>query len=71
MANQGSKMNIHWFPGHMAKARREITEKIKVLLIGNITMGSIWEEIGTGIILNKKDMPEKIFSLQSKLFPVL
>ena len=37
----------------------------------NITMGSIWEEIGTGIILNKKDMPEKIFSLQSKLFPVL
>ena len=31
MANQGSKMNIHWFPGHMAKARREITEKIKVI----------------------------------------
>ncbi len=29
MANQ--KMNIHWFPGHMAKARREISEKIKVI----------------------------------------
>lgn len=24
-------MNIHWFPGHMAKARREISEKIKVI----------------------------------------
>ena len=31
MANENTKMNIHWFPGHMAKARREISEKIKVV----------------------------------------
>ena len=31
MANENTKMNIHWFPGHMAKARREISEKIKTI----------------------------------------
>lgn len=25
------KTNIHWFPGHMAKARREISEKLKLV----------------------------------------
>ena len=29
MANQGSKMNIHWFPGHMAKALRQVKENLK------------------------------------------
>ena len=24
-------MNIQWFPGHMAKARREIEEKLRVV----------------------------------------
>lgn len=24
-------MAIQWFPGHMAKARREVTEKLKVV----------------------------------------
>lgn len=26
-----SKTNIQWFPGHMAKARREITERVKIV----------------------------------------
>ncbi|MFL6557363.1 MAG: hypothetical protein ACJ8MO_14755, partial [Bacillus sp. (in: firmicutes)] len=24
-------MTIQWFPGHMAKARREVTEKLKLV----------------------------------------
>lgn len=24
-------MTIQWFPGHMAKARREVTEKLKLI----------------------------------------
>jgi ribosome biogenesis GTPase A len=27
----GGKMTIQWFPGHMAKARREVTEKLKLI----------------------------------------
>ena len=25
-------MNINWFPGHMAKAKREISEKMKLIV---------------------------------------
>lgn len=29
--NENNKMNIQWFPGHMAKARREISERMKLI----------------------------------------
>ncbi len=28
---EGAHMTIQWFPGHMAKARREVTEKLKLI----------------------------------------
>lgn len=31
MMNENNKMNIQWFPGHMAKARREISERMKLI----------------------------------------
>ena len=27
----GSKINIQWFPGHMTKAKREMQEKLKMV----------------------------------------
>ena len=33
-------MNIQWFPGHMAKARREIEEKLKVVDIALVLLDS-------------------------------
>lgn len=29
--NEVKDMTIQWFPGHMAKARREVTEKLKLI----------------------------------------
>ena len=29
--SENNKMNIQWFPGHMAKARREISERMKLI----------------------------------------
>ena len=29
--NNENKANINWFPGHMAKAKREIKEKIDLI----------------------------------------
>ena len=31
MSGKGFEKNIHWFPGHMVKARRQIEEKIKLV----------------------------------------
>ena len=77
MANQGSKMNIHWFPGHMAKARREITEKIKVIDIvielvdarapyssKNPMINEITKNKPRLIVLTKKDMADDQYTKQ-------
>ena len=77
MANQGSKMNIHWFPGHMAKARREITEKIKVIDIvielvdarapyssKNPMIDEITKNKPRLIVLTKKDMADDQYTKQ-------
>lgn len=29
--NNENKTNINWFPGHMAKTRRQITEDLKLI----------------------------------------
>ena len=56
-----SKTNINWFPGHMAKTRRQITEDIKFvdvvieLLDARIPISSQNPEIKQ-IIKNKKKM---------------
>ena len=31
MDNQQNSMNINWYPGHMAKTRRQITEDLKLI----------------------------------------
>lgn len=31
MNNEESKMNINWYPGHMAKAKREIIDDLKLI----------------------------------------
>ncbi|KTR57592.1 GTPase, partial [Exiguobacterium indicum] len=65
-------MTIQWFPGHMAKARREVTEKLKLidvvieLVDARLPMSSrnpMVEQITAGkprlIVLNKADMADK------------
>src|SRR5690606_30994318 len=64
-------MTIQWFPGHMAKARREVTEKLKLIDIvfelvdARLPLSSrnpmIDEIIGQKpriILLNKADMAD-------------
>lgn len=64
-------MTIQWFPGHMAKARREITEKLKLidvvfeLVDARVPMASrnpMIDEIVAGkprlLLLNKADMAD-------------
>ncbi|WP_114571097.1 ribosome biogenesis GTPase YlqF [Exiguobacterium flavidum] len=64
-------MAIQWFPGHMAKARREVTEKLKLidvvieLVDARVPMSSrnpMVDEITAGkprlIVLNKSDMAD-------------
>lgn len=70
-------MNIHWFPGHMAKARREITEKIKVIDIvielvdarapyssKNPMINEITKNKPRLIVLTKKDMADDQYTKQ-------
>lgn len=77
MANENTKMNIHWFPGHMAKARREISEKIKVVDIvielvdarapyssKNPMINEIIKNKPRFIILTKKDMADDQYTKQ-------
>lgn len=64
-------MTIQWFPGHMAKARREITEKLKLidvvfeLVDARVPLASrnpMIDEITAGkprlLLLNKADMAD-------------
>jgi ribosome biogenesis GTPase A len=68
----GNTMTIQWFPGHMAKARREVTEKLKLvdiifeLVDARLPLSSrnpmIDEVVGQKIrllILNKADMADE------------
>lgn len=70
--NEVKDMTIQWFPGHMAKARREVTEKLKLidvvieLVDARLPMSSrnpMVEQITAGkprlIVLNKADMADK------------
>ena len=63
---------IQWFPGHMAKARREITEKLKLvdmvieildarvpLSSRNPMMGEILKDKPTLVLLNKANLADK------------
>ena len=64
-------MTIQWFPGHMAKARRQVTEKIKLVDIifelvdarlplssRNPILDEIIGEKPRIIILNKSDLAD-------------
>lgn len=65
-------MTIQWFPGHMAKARREVTEQLKMvdvvfeLVDARIPLSSrnpmiddIVKQKPRVVILNKKDMSKQ------------
>lgn len=71
------KSVINWFPGHMAKARREITEKIKVIDIvielvdarapyssKNPMINEITKNKPRLIVLTKKDMADDQYTKQ-------
>ena len=66
-------MTIQWFPGHMAKARREVTEKLKLVDIifelvdarlplssRNPMIDQVIQQKPRLIILNKMDMADEI-----------
>ena len=68
---------IQWFPGHMAKARREITEKLKLVDIvleildarvpvssRNPMMGEILKDKPTLVLLNKAKLADKKITSQ-------
>lgn len=68
---------IQWFPGHMAKARREITEKLKLVDIvleildarvpissRNPMMGEILKDKPTLVLLNKAGLADKKVTLE-------
>ena len=72
-----NKSVINWFPGHMAKARREITEKIKVIDIvielvdarapyssKNPMINEITKNKPRLIVLTKKDMADDQYTKQ-------
>src|SRR5690606_12751741 len=65
-------MTIQWFPGHMAKARREVTEKLKLVDIifelvdaripdssSNPMLKEIIQQKPRLILLNKADMADR------------
>ncbi|MBS4207643.1 ribosome biogenesis GTPase YlqF [Bacillus sp. FJAT-50079] len=65
-------MTIQWFPGHMAKARREVTEKLKLVDIvfelvdaripissSNPMLGEIIQQKPRLVLLNKADMADQ------------
>ncbi|WP_239254805.1 ribosome biogenesis GTPase YlqF [Listeria ilorinensis] len=65
-------MTIQWFPGHMAKARRQVTEKLKLVDVifelvdaripqssANPMLGEIIHQKKRIIILNKADMADE------------
>ena len=65
-------MTIQWFPGHMAKARREVTEKLKLVDVifelvdaripvssENPMLQEIIQQKPRLILLNKADMADK------------
>lgn len=65
-------MTIQWFPGHMAKARREVTERLKLVDIifelvdaripvssSNPMLAEIIQQKPRLILLNKSDMADK------------
>ena len=73
LENQGgvNKSGINWFPGHMAKARREISERMKVIDIvielvdsrapyssKNPMLNDIINQKPRLIVLTKKDMSD-------------
>ena len=66
-------MTIHWFPGHMAKARRDVTEKLKLIDIvyelvaaripaspRNPMIDEIIQHKPRIILLNKADMADPV-----------
>lgn len=66
-------MTIQWFPGHMAKARRQVTEKIKLVDVifelvdarlplssRNPILDEIIGEKPRIIILNKSDLADPV-----------
>ena len=68
---------IQWFPGHMAKARREISEKLKLVDIvleildarvpissRNPMMGEILKDKPTLVLLNKANLADKKVTAQ-------
>lgn len=68
---EGATMTIQWFPGHMAKARREVTEKLKLIDIvfelvdsriplssRNPMIDEIIQHKPRVILLNKADMAD-------------
>lgn len=75
--NRKSSTNINWFPGHMAKARREISEKMKLIDIvielvdarapyssKNPMINEIVQNKPRLIVLTKKDMADDIQTKQ-------
>lgn len=72
MDQNSTKTNINWFPGHMAKARREITEKLKLVDIvleildariphssANPMMEEILANKPTLVLLNKASLADQ------------
>lgn len=68
----GNNMSIQWFPGHMAKARREVTEKLKLVDIifelidarlplssRNPMIDEVINQKPRVLILNKSDMADE------------
>ena len=68
-------MTIQWFPGHMAKARREVTEKLKLVDIifelvdaripvssANPMISEIIQQKPRLILLNKADMADREYT---------
>ncbi|GAE43623.1 50S ribosomal subunit maturation GTPase RbgA [Mesobacillus boroniphilus JCM 21738] len=70
-------MTIQWFPGHMAKARREVTEKLKLVDVifelvdaripyssRNPMIDEIIQHKPRIVLLNKADMADKAVTEQ-------
>ena len=70
-------MTIQWFPGHMAKARRQVTEKLKLIDIifelvdariplssRNPMIDEIIQHKPRLVLLNKADMADKDITKQ-------
>ncbi|GIM47571.1 ribosome biogenesis GTPase A [Collibacillus ludicampi] len=70
-------MTIQWFPGHMAKARREVSEKLKLIDLvlelvdarlplssRNPMMGEITQQKPRLVLLNKADLADPLITRQ-------